>query len=288
MVPVIKRYLEITALLMMTVCLAAGYAKKGNADLAYSNQRYSYDEKEVFSCDSWTRYDKEYLEKLKADYELEKLVANCGNDFERVQAVTEWVTNLWAHNGDNIPEQNDPLSILHNVTEEGEQYRCVEYGVVISGCLNALGIPTRTLGLKTQDVETREYGAGHVAAEAYIKDLKKWVFIDGQWGIIPVMDGMPLNAVQLSEVLEHPGSYDTPVEFLSFQGGGAGGYAEWISEYLYYFDCTGYTCTKDGLQETSLMLTPADAENPKIFQVNYPLEIDIYTDSVPAFYPPAT
>ena len=87
--------------------------------MAYSNQRYSYDEEEVFSCDSWTRYDKEYLEKLKADYELEKLVANCGNDFERVQAVTEWVTNLWAHNGDNIPEQNDPLSILHNVTEEG-------------------------------------------------------------------------------------------------------------------------------------------------------------------------
>lgn len=28
MVPVIKRYLEITALLMMTVCLAAGCAKR--------------------------------------------------------------------------------------------------------------------------------------------------------------------------------------------------------------------------------------------------------------------
>ena len=94
MAPVIKRYLEITALLMMTVCLAAGCAVKENADLAYSNQRYSYDEEEVFSCDNWTRYDKEYLEKLKADYELEKLVANCGNDFEKVQAVTEWVTNL--------------------------------------------------------------------------------------------------------------------------------------------------------------------------------------------------
>ena len=51
MAPVIKRYLEITALLMMTVCLAAGCAVKENADLAYSNQRYSYDEEEVFSCD---------------------------------------------------------------------------------------------------------------------------------------------------------------------------------------------------------------------------------------------
>lgn len=87
----------------------------------------------------------------------------------KVQAVTEWVTNLWAHNGDNIPEQNDPLSILHNVTEEGEQYRCVEYGVVISGCLNALGIPTRTLGLKTQDVETRSTAQGMLRQKLILK-----------------------------------------------------------------------------------------------------------------------
>lgn len=274
-------------LLVISACLTSGCAAKERADMAYPNQRYSYDKKDSFACDAWTRYDKEYLEKLKADYELEKLTADCENDFEKVQAVTEWVTNLWSHNGDNIPEQSDPYSILHNVTEEGEQYRCVEYGVVISGCLNALGIPTRTLGLKTQDVETREYGAGHVAAEAYIKDLEKWVFIDGQWGVIPMMDGMPLNAVQLSEVLEHPDSYDSPAEFLTFQNKGADGYAEWIREYLYYFDCTGYTNTENGLQETSLMLTPAGADEPEIFQIHYPLEIDIYTDSVPEFYPPA-
>lgn len=282
-----KRYLQMIVLFTLSACLSAGCSAKENADMAYPNQRYSYDKAETFSCSSWTRYDKEYLEKLKTDYDLENLVADCKNDFEKVQAVTEWVTNLWPHDGDNIPEQEDPLFILNNVTEKGEQYRCVEYGVVISGCLNALGIPTRTLGLKTQDVETREYGAGHVAAEAYIKDLKKWVFIDGQWGVIPVMDGVPLNAVQLSEVLEHPDSYENPVEFLSFQNGGAYGYAEWIHEYLYYFDCTGYTQTDDGLQETSLMLTPIGAENPKIFQIHYPLEIDLYTDSVPEFYPPA-
>lgn len=48
-----------------------GMCKKGKCGFGLLQQRYSYDEKEVFSCDSWTRYDKEYLEKLKADYELE-------------------------------------------------------------------------------------------------------------------------------------------------------------------------------------------------------------------------
>ena len=282
-----KRCIAMAALLMMSAVLMAGCGGKEKADMAYSNQRYSYDEGDAFHCDSWTSYDKEYLESLKEDYELEKLVADCKNDFEKVKTVTEWVTNLWAHDGDNVPEKGDPISILRDVTEKGEQFRCVEYGVVISGCLNALGIPTRTIGLKTQDVETREYAAGHVAAEAYLKEFKKWVFIDGQWGVIPVMDDIPLNAVQLSEVLEHPESYDKKVEFLSFQDGGAKGYANWVSEYLYYFDCTGYTYTEDGLQETSLMLIPIDAKKPEIFQIQYPLEIDIYTDSVPEFYPAA-
>lgn len=279
---------KITAMITVLLLLAgvtAGCAGKENPDLAYPNDRYSYDKTEGFSCDTWTQYDQEYLERLKEDYALEEVVKDCGSDFERVQAVTKWVTNLWAHDGDHMPEENDPSSILYKVIVEGEQYRCVEYGTVISGCLNALGIPARTIGLKTRDVETRDYAAGHVAAEAYIRDLGKWVFIDGQWGMIPMMDEMPLNAVQLSEVLGHPERYDRPVEFMSFQENTAQGYAEWIGEYLYFFDVTGYNRTDGELRETSVMLTPVDAKNPEIFQINYPLEIDRYTHSVPEFYP---
>lgn len=282
-----KKWNIAAALIMILAVLTAGCEYNEKEDMAFPNNRYSYDKTEGFRCDTWTSYDKEYLETLKEEYGLEKLVAECKDDFEKVKTVTEWVTNLWSHNGDNVPEQGDPISILHGVTEEGQQYRCVEYGVVISGCLNALGIPTRTLGLKTQDVETREYGAGHVAAEAYIRDLQKWVFIDGQWGVIPVMDEMPLNAVQLSEVLEHPDHYEKPVKFLSFLDGGSDGYAEWIGEYLYYFDCVGYTYSDDRLQETSLMLTPINAKEPGIFQIKYPLEINIYTNFVSEFYPAA-
>lgn len=87
-----------------------------------------------------------------------------------------------------------------------------------AGCLNSLGIPARSIGLKTKDVETRDYVAGHVATEAYLKDYRKWVFIDGQWGLIPLMGDMPLNAIQLSEVIQHPEDYEEALQFLSFLG----------------------------------------------------------------------
>lgn len=160
--------------------LLAGCGESEAADLQYPNKNYSYESSETYDCDAWCPYDESYLAKLRETYALEELVSDCKNDFEKVQKITEWVTNLWAHNGDNIPEQDDPLYILQMVTQEGEQYRCVEYGVVIAGCLNSIGIPARTIGLKTQDVETRDYGAGHVATEAYLKEYKKWIFIDGQ------------------------------------------------------------------------------------------------------------
>lgn len=283
----LRRILSLFTALSVVAGVLTGCGSDNRADLEYANSLFSYEEDEAVSSGGWCPYDDAYLTRLREEYALEELVADCKSDFERVQKVTRWVTNLWPHDGDNIPEQNDPLFILESVTKEGGQYRCVEYGTVICGCLNALGIPSRTIGLKTQDVETREYGAGHVAAEAYLKDYGKWVFIDGQWGKIPVMGDTPLNAVQLGEVLQNPGQYEEALCFLSFQDNGAGDgeYEEWIGEYLYYYDVTSYT--QPGKEEGSshIMLTPSGAADPKIFQIYYPLDIDAYTHSVPSFYP---
>lgn len=287
-----KRMAVLMSVLFAAVVIGVpvtGCGTKERADLTYPNKSYSYEEEKAGPVDSWCPYEEEYLQKLKEEYDLDALVADCETEFEKVQAVTEWVSNLWSHNGENIPEQSDPLFILKSVTEDGEQYRCVEYAVVIAGCLNSLGIPARSIGLKTKDVETRDYAAGHVATEAYLKDYRKWVFIDGQWGLIPLMGDMPLNAVQFSEVIQHPEDYEEALQFLSFLGenGAQKEYCDWINEYLYYFDVIGYIENTEGRKAVSLMLLPQEAEPPAVFQIHYPLEIDIYTNSVPRFYPKA-
>lgn len=102
-----------------------------------------------------------------------------------------------------------------------------------------------------------------------------------------MMGEMPLNAVQLGEVLEHPDQYEDSLQYLSFLEEDAGGtyYNDWIQEYLYFFNVSMYKSENNTLQETSIMLTPTDAEAPTVFQIKYPLEMDHYTHSVPAFYP---
>jgi hypothetical protein len=228
-----------------------------------------------------------YLKELREKYKLDELVAGCTTDFEKVQAVTKWVNGLWEHDGDNKPEQTDTMYILDQVIEHGKQYRCVEYGEVIYGCLSSLGITARRIGLKTKDVETRKLGAGHVATEAYIKELDKWIFIDGQWGIIPMLDKEPMNAVEFARAIaEHEKNLNLLRIGSTYSDQSDKDYYRWIYEYLYYLDVNYYEWKEDGtVISTEVMLVPTGAKKPTIFQKEFPLDVDIYMESEQGFYP---
>jgi hypothetical protein len=154
----------------------------------------------------------------------------------------------------------------------------------LHGLLNSIGIKTRRLALKTEDCETKEYGAGHVLVEAYLKERNKWILVDPQWNLIAVCDEILLHAVELQEKLRTGGK----VEFKSFKSSYSG-YEEWIEPYLFYFshlfdNRVGEEEWKrsDGYED--LMLVPIGAKEPKVFQRYYPIEGTFYTNDIKLFY----
>lgn len=228
----------------------------------------------------WNTLNDSYLIKLREEFNLHQIVRDCKTSFEMAVKIMNWVHNLWEHDGLNVPVKNDPISILREV-HDGKRFRCVEYGIVISGCLNALGILARKLCLKTADVETRKGGAGHVALEAYIEEYNKWIFIDGQFNVIPVINGEPLNALEFQKALF---DNDEDLDVLTFDEINKDEYFEWIKDYLFYFDVR--LDNRVGSEAAdSLMLVPIGADRPKVFQKIYQLSNYIYTNSVQAFYP---
>jgi hypothetical protein len=225
--------------------------------------------------------DDPYLVKLRTEYKLSQLVAKDTTDYQKLLTVSKWVRSQWEHNGQNQPSKEDPITILQEAAQ-GKQFRCVEYSNVLCGALNALGIPARVLALKTRDVETRPSGAGHVVTEAYLRDLDKWVMIDGQWDAIPVLDQTPLNAVELQRALAE-GKAGLTVD--GFSGTEADTYFPWIQEYLFYFDTPLDNRYDLDTEPGSLMLVPLGAKNPVVFQQKYPITSMFYTHSVDDFYP---
>jgi len=226
------------------------------------------------------------LVELRTKYRLEEVVSGSKDDYEKLRKLVKWTHDQWKQSGSNMPSRSDPLTILKEASE-GERFRCVEYAIVIAACARSLGMPSRVLALKREDVETASSNAGHVVAEVWLNQFNKWVFADAQFDAIPEINGVPLNAVEFQEALAQnkPG---LKVRSNS-QGLHIWYYKNWISPYLYYFDFridqrffTGQSERKSGM----IMLVPKGAKNPKVFQKKYPIRDCTYISNPETFYQP--
>lgn len=126
----------------------------------------------------------------------ERLPAAGTTAWETATHLLGWVATLWKHNGSAHVEDEDAVQVLERV-EAGERFACVEYSMVLSQALNARGIPARRVGLRTRNHHIG-LGRGHVACEAWIDELGRWVLLDGQNGIYWTDDdGTALGVAEL-------------------------------------------------------------------------------------------
>jgi len=251
-----------------------------------------------FSSDTNTAYkfyysdtlNNDYLRRLRNNYGLDTLISNSKNQLESVKIVLAWTRRQWNHSGSNTPQKSDAISILEEA-KAGKSFRCVEYGIVSAAALNSIGLPARVIGLKSRDVEKVKYGAGHVAAEVYLPELKKWVFLDGQFNAIAMLNNVPLNAVELKHAIQMNRS---AVKIVSLNRIASekerDNYLNFVSKYLFYFDINfdnriGTVDPRLKINgKNKLMLVPLNQKNPTIFQRKYPIDYCEYSNSDQDFY----
>lgn len=228
-----------------------------------------------------------YSDSLRKAYPLTNIIANDRTDQQKVMSILNWTHHQWKHNGGVSPVGNTGMAIL-NEAAAGGQFPCFAYAIVLRDQLAAHGFAARVLYLKTKDAETRKGSPGHVVTEVYLADQRKWVFVDGQFNIMPMLNGRPLNAVEFQQALST--QYDKVV-MASKDKVDKRGYTDFVYDYLYYFDTkldnrslpANDKFSIDG--KTSLMLVPAGApELTKISFWNSDVNYCVYTRSVNDFY----
>lgn len=229
----------------------------------------------------------DYLEELKKEFPL-NFINDEMTDTEVALAVLNWTSNSWKHNGNNSPSKNDAITIL-NEAKAGQEFPCFAYAIVLRDQLSALGYKARTIYLKTEDAQHRKSSPGHVATEVYLSDLQKWVFIDGQFNVMPTLNGVPLNAVEFQNAISN--NYDEfKLQSLSNEKVSKRDYVSFVYDYLFYFDTTldnRYDEDKKYLVngKRSIMLVPLGAKNiTHIDFWNLDINYCIYTNSFRHFY----
>lgn len=211
------------------------------------------------------------------------------SELEKVKTITGYAHSLFTHSGDNTPSSYDPLTIIKEA-QAGKSFRCAEYSLLATALLWAYAIPARPVGLKTSDVETRRYGAGHVVIEFWSSELRKWIMCDVQAGIFTQAGNVLLSAFELGQTISQKVTPEyMPVQHSRFSAddmfADITAYIAWIKEYLYFFD-TPIQMTfadVDRQKQQIAMLVPLGVEPPKMFQGLFEMNA-IYTHSVLDFY----
>jgi len=234
--------------------------------------------------------DNVYLRQLREDNQLLQMINSYTADIEKVLLITKWTHQQWKHNGSNVPSKGDALTILKEA-REGKRFRCVEYGTVLSSALMAVGYEARQVGLQTKDVETAQYGAGHVFAEVWLPDFKKWAVIDAQFNVMPMLDGVPLNSVELQDAITSKKAFQLIDTEGTVSNGRRRQYLSFIPQYLYFLtsriDQRRVLVSERKLIDgkTDLMLVPLGAKNPEVFQRIFKINNAYYTHALKDFYP---
>jgi len=202
---------------------------------------------------------------------------------ETALLIANFANNAFDHNGDSQSSLSDPVTILKEA-QSGSKFRCVEYSHLAAWLMMAHGIDARTVNVMMKDVETMDYGAGHVVVEFYEGDRQGWVMVDIQAGVVARYEGVLQSALELRRTLKYANLEDLKDNTLIEPDGMFGGnYKEWLQPYLYFIDrpkLLKYEYTDDS--EPHLILVPEKGTPPKYFQKIHKLNLEV--SSSEAFY----
>lgn len=226
---------------------------------------------------------------LKTLYRLDSVVDSGNSEFENILHLLKWTNGRFRHDGSNNPSQPNTLTILKEASE-GRRFTCVEYATVLRTVLASQDFNARVVGLMTKDVETTRYGAGHVLTEVWSTQYNKWFLLDPQFNIVPVLDNVPLNAVEFQNAIAQKSDF----QLIDVNGRVSRkrerSYLSFITPYLYYMD-TRFDQREVGFDsllyvngKIGLMLVPVGAKNPTVFQRNTRIGWAEYTNNINDFY----
>lgn len=229
------------------------------------------------------------LSTLQSLYRLDSVADMGSSEIQRMLALLNWTNGRWKHNGSNTPSKSNTLTILEEA-KAGKKFRCVEYGTVLRSVLAANGYKARTLGLKIKEVEVTSSGAGHVPTEAWSDTHGKWFLLDAQFNVVPMLDGQPLNAVELQDAIFQKKDFKLVNFYGEVDNMTRKNFLRFIPSYLYYFDFRfdQREVVYDSLYKVNnkivLMLVPKGAKRPDTFQIKNKMNYLEYTNSLNDFY----
>ncbi len=175
----------------------------------------------------FTHEDFAKLRHWRTRFELDKVVAGAGTEFERQLRLMRWAYEIPLGELDPYRWSYDDLPVLKTdargriltdsaFQEKGRRRRghCLYANLTLIGACLAMGYPARWVNIATMSTY------GHEVAEVWSNDFNKWVFLDAtrDYYIYDPDTGVPLSLTEinsrLSEIIPRPVTWESPLKWL--------------------------------------------------------------------------
>lgn len=143
------------------------------------------------------------LQKLRRDYELDRLTADAKSEFEIITRLARWSSARWSKLG-HLNEAYPPWNALEILKTHADGTPvggfCHQYNIVFLQACQSLGIPARVVSIGP-GVMTDRIRSGHETVEAWSNDYQKWVYVDGNtaWYFTHPDTKIPLSLWELRQ-----------------------------------------------------------------------------------------
>jgi len=165
-------------------------------------------------------------------------------DYNKLLRVAQWAGAQWKSCDDAVAEATPAASELGRT--------CSEHASGMAGAAHASGMRVRVVELIPRDVDRR--ADSHAVAEVWLDSYRKWVLADGQYGIVPQLNGVPLSAIELQGALASGQEVTCGTDALTCVR-----WSDFVLQYLYYFRY-GQAPSPGG--QPQLILKPMGAAQP--------------------------
>lgn len=130
--------------------------------------------------------------------EISPLLKDEKEEFRVMLNIAKYVMDISSGRGEPgfALKWDSPQGMLRQI-KEGAMANCFHRSILFSTLLSALGFKARLWALEGDNFNA----LAHSITEVYIKDFKKWVFLDVTWGFYVTQDEVPLSLLELRERL---------------------------------------------------------------------------------------
>ncbi|MBL7998384.1 MAG: hypothetical protein JNL32_07085 [Candidatus Kapabacteria bacterium] len=119
------------------------------------------------------------------EYVSSKVAMKGMRDTQQIFRIAAWFHSIMRHNGGIQPPQSFNHLDLLRLSESGLQtLRCQDMAQLLSDVLVAFGHVSRPVAIQTRDAAYGMAGSGHVVTEVWSNDVRAWIMIDPQFGVV--------------------------------------------------------------------------------------------------------